>query len=183
MRSKQQNKKSASSGDSLSTNDSKTEIVLQYEPFGAYVPPLFKSPATKEDFLLQNASSKQHKHMNKMGLTKDQLLEERKDKQRWDFLNRPETPRALVFNFYELEDKAKHKCTKVLKPIKHTSFSLSQAETPGAGFQFKRGYIYALGVNLKVWTPVYLVVDCKLRLIMYYDGPKATKCPNFLLGD
>ena len=54
MRSKQQNKKSASSGDSLSTNDSKTEIVLQYEPFGAYVPPLFKSPATKEDFLLQN---------------------------------------------------------------------------------------------------------------------------------
>ena len=63
-------------------NDSKTEIVLQYEPFGAYVPPLFKSPATKEDFLLQNASSKQHKHMNKMGLTKDQLLEERKDKQK-----------------------------------------------------------------------------------------------------
>ena len=83
--------------------------MLQHEPFGAYVPPLFRPPATKEDFLLQNASSKQHKHMNKMGLTKAQLLEERKDKQRWDFLNRPETPRALVLTFYELEDNAKHK--------------------------------------------------------------------------
>ena len=81
MHLKQQSKKSASAtseGDSLSTNNSNIEMVLQYEPFGAYVPPLFELPATKEDFLLQNASSKQHKHMNKMGLTKDQLLEERK---------------------------------------------------------------------------------------------------------
>ena len=111
MRSKQQNKSQQVRQQPKIVNRNSA-----VEPFGAYVPPLFKSPATKKIFCC-NRLSKQHKHMNKMG---DRILL-RKDKQRWT--NRRNT-RLLVLTFYELED-TKHKRAKVLKPMKHTSFSIS----------------------------------------------------------
>ena len=52
-----------------------------------------------------------------MKVISDNKLKLEKNKQQWNFLDRPESPKTLVFNFYELEENSQKMIKKKMKIV------------------------------------------------------------------
>ena len=132
-----------------------------------------RSPST---FMSPN-NNNNNDNNNDKNVAKQLQLE--KNKQQWNFLDRPESPKTLVFNFYELEENSqkmiKKKRLKPIREIKTIDTRLSPKKSIGT-LGFKKGYIFSSGIKQKVWEHVFLIVDSKLPLAVYYESSDITRC-------
>ena len=92
-----------------------------YEGIGenARISPTTLSPisSTRSPSTFMSPNNNNNDNNNDKNVAKQLKLE--KNKQQWNFLDRPESPKTLVFNFYELEENSQKMIKKKrLKPIR-----------------------------------------------------------------
>ena len=97
----------------------------------------------------------------------------------WNFLEHPESPRTLVFNFDELERNASPK--RVLSPVMPSPTKKLWPPTRKGNIQFKEGLLYyfrTAEANADRWGRAYVAVDASLPIVFLYKS----KLKEVMLG-